>query len=344
MKKRLTYKQAGVDIEAGADLVEAVKEMARSTFRPEVLTEIGGFGGLFSFDARKYSRPVLVSSTDGVGTKLKIAQMMDEHDTVGIDLVAMCANDVVVQGAEPLFFLDYLAVGKLTPKREKAILSGVAEGCRQAGCSLIGGETAEMAGFYEEDEYDLAGFVVGVVERKKIIDGSRIQVGDVILGLASSGLHSNGYSLVRKIFLDRLKFGLAEKPEGLECSLGEELLKPTKIYVKSLLKLVNSCEVHGLAHITGGGLIDNITRILPSGLEACLNQESWPVPFIFELIQKEGNIGELEMHRTFNMGLGMAVVLAKNEAEKAAGLLRKMGESIFEVGEIREGKRGVRFA
>lgn len=343
MKKKLTYKQAGVDIEAGADLVEVVKEMARSTFRPEVLTGIGGFGGLFSFDTQRYYRPVLVSATDGVGTKLKIAQMTGEHSTVGIDLVAMCANDVVVQGAEPLFFLDYLAVGKLIPEREKAILSGVAEGCRQAGCALLGGETAEMAGFYKEDEYDLAGFAVGVVEREKIIDGSKIQAGDVILGLASSGLHSNGYSLVRKVFLERQKLDLAEKPEGLKCSLGEELLKPTKIYVKPLLKLVSFCEVHGLAHITGGGLIDNITRILPSGLEANLKPESWPTPPIFKLVQKGGEIDELEMYRTFNMGLGMAAVLAKSEAGKAAGLLRKMGENIFEVGEVREGKRGVRF-
>ncbi|HAW60424.1 MAG TPA: phosphoribosylformylglycinamidine cyclo-ligase, partial [Actinobacteria bacterium] len=286
-EKEFTYKKAGVDIEAGAKAVELMKAAVKSTFRPEVLTEIGGFGGLFAFDGEKYKEPVLVSAADGVGTKLKIAQLMDRHEMVGIDLVAMCADDVVVAGAEPLFFLDYIAIGKVVPEKVAKIVGGIAEGCRMAGCALIGGEVAEHPGVMPPDEYDLAGFAVGVVERAKIIDGSSIGEGDVVLGLASSGLHSNGYSLVRKL-IDKFKLSLSDKPAGLVRSLGEELLIPTKVYTKSILKLLGRHEVHGLAHITGGGLIENIPRILPRNADAAIDLSSWSPPPIFEFLRKLG--------------------------------------------------------
>lgn len=336
-----SYKEAGVDIEAGDKVVELIKDLVRSTSRPEVVTDIGGFGGLFSLKKDAYEEPVLVSSTDGVGTKLKIAQVVDRHNTVGIDLVAMCVNDIVVQGAEPLFFLDYLATGKLVPQKVVNIVKGIAEGCKQAGCALIGGETAEMPGFYSEEKYDLAGFVVGVVEKVKIIDGSKIESGDVILGLASSGLHSNGYSLVRKIFLDQEKISLNEEISKLGCSLGEELLRPTKIYVKSILELTKLSTVHGLANITGGGF-QNIARILPQNLDAVINKPSWERPAIFNLIRNKGNIAEEEMYQVFNMGIGMVVVLPESELNQAVDVLIEADNQVYQIGKIKSGNQKVK--
>lgn len=341
-EREFTYKKAGVDIEAGAKAVELMKAAVKSTFRPEVLTEIGGFGGLFAFDGEKYKEPVLVSAADGVGTKLKIAQLMDRHEMVGIDLVAMCADDVVVAGAEPLFFLDYIAIGKVVPEKVAKIVGGIAEGCRMAGCALIGGEVAEHPGVMPPDEYDLAGFAVGVVERAKIIDGSSIGEGDVVLGLASSGLHSNGYSLVRKL-IDKFKLSLSDKPAGLVRSLGEELLIPTKVYTKSILKLLGRHEVHGLAHITGGGLIENIPRILPRNADAAIDLSSWSPPPIFEFLRKLGDVKILEMLRTFNMGIGMVIVLPAGEAEEAQLLLEESGEEAMVIGKIESGRGEARF-
>lgn len=341
-EREFTYKKAGVDIEAGAKAVELMKAAVKSTFRPEVLTEIGGFGGLFAFDGEKYKEPVLVSATDGVGTKLKIAQLMGRHETVGIDLVAMCADDVVVAGAEPLFFLDYIAIGKVVPEKVARIVEGIAEGCRMAGCALIGGEVAEHPGVMPPDEYDLAGFAVGVVERAKIIDGSSIGEGDVVLGLASSGLHSNGYSLARKL-IDEFKLSLSEKPAGLIRSLGEELLIPTKVYTKSILKLLRTCDVHGLAHVTGGGLIENVPRILPKNADAAIDLSSWSPPPIFEFLQKLGNMETPEMLRTFNMGVGMVIVLPAGEVKEAQLLLKGLGEEATVIGKIESGRGEVRF-
>jgi len=339
--KKQAYKKAGVDIEAAARAVELIRERARSAFRSEVLTEIGGFGGLFSFDRERYREPVLVSATDGVGTKLVIAQTLNKHETVGIDLVAMSVDDIVCQGAEPLFFLDYIACGKLVPERIAQIVEGIAAGCKQAGCALLGGETAEMPGFYEPNQYDLAGFALGVVEKSKIIDGSKIVEGDVILGLASSGLHSNGYSLARKVLLEEAGFELSHRPVQLKTPLGEELLRPTRIYTPSLVKLFDQCPVHGLAHITGGGLVENIRRILPRNLSALINTSSWEVPPIFLLIQEEGKISCLEMYRTFNMGIGMVVVLPESEAERATDFLKQAGEEVYRIGQVRKGKAAV---
>jgi len=336
-KKGLTYKDAGVDIEAGAEVVELIKKSVRSTFRPEVLTDIGGFGGLFALNRDNYKEPVLVSGTDGVGTKLKIAHALDIHDTVGIDLVAMCVNDILVQGAEPLFFLDYLATGALEPQKAADIIEGIAEGCRQAGCALLGGETAEMPGFYAPGEYDLAGFAVGVVDRGDIITGEKIEEGDVILGLASSGLHSNGYSLVRKLVADaEIPLDKPRWEGGL--SLGEELLRPTRIYAKSILKLMKTYNIRGLAHITGGGLTHNVPRILPEKLDAALKIGSWPVLPVFEFIRREGAVSLEEMLQTFNMGIGMVVVLDAGLAEKATELLTEEGEKVYVIGEIVKGK------
>lgn len=343
-RKKTTYKLAGVDIEAGMKAVELIKERVRTTFRKEVLTDIGGFSGLFALDKEKYNNPVLVSATDGVGTKLKIAQMLNKHDTVGIDLVAMCVNDIVVQGAEPLFFLDYLSVGKLVPEEVAEIIKGIADGCRQAGCALIGGETAEMPGFYGPEEYDLSGFAVGIVERDKIIDGSKITEGDVILGLASSGLHSNGFSLVRKVILEDSGLKLSDIPPKLEDSIGEELLIPTNIYVRTVLELISECEVNGLANITGGGITYNLARILPQNLDASLRLLSWKIPPIFSLIQELGNIEEEEMLRTFNMGIGMIIILPSSQAAVAQMLLEERGEEVFEIGSIRAGKGEVKYS
>lgn len=328
-----TYKAAGVDIDAGNEAVRLIKEHVRKTFRPEVLTEIGGFGGLFALSGN-YREPVLVAGADGVGTKLKIAFLMDKHDTIGLDAVAMCVNDLVVQGAEPLFFLDYLAVGKLTPARVAEIVTGVAAGCREAGCALIGGETAEMPGFYPDDEYDLAGFAVGVVERSKIIDGRQVRPGDVAIGLPSSGLHSNGFSLVRKVLLEKAALSLDTFLPELGKTLGEELLTPTKIYVKTLLHLLSRVEVKGMAHITGGGLPENLPRSLPEGLGIKLQKKAWTPQPIFSLIQKLGGVPEEDLYRTFNMGIGFVCLVARDVADKACAYLEKAGERPVIIGEV----------
>ncbi|OIQ08930.1 Phosphoribosylformylglycinamidine cyclo-ligase [Moorella thermoacetica] len=338
-----TYAAAGVDIAAGNRAVELMKEHVRRTFRPGVLGDLGGFGGLFALEAGRYRQPVLVAGTDGVGTKLKIAFSLDRHDTIGIDAVAMCVNDILVQGAEPLFFLDYLAVGKMVPERVARIVAGVAEGCRRAGCALIGGETAEMPGFYREDEYDLAGFAVGVVEREELLDGSRIRPGQVVLGLASSGLHSNGFSLVRRVLLVEAGYTLERKLPELGRTLGEELLEPTRIYVASILPLLKEGLIKGLAHITGGGLIENPPRILPPGCSLRLDRRSWPVPPAFRLIQATGRVPEEEMYRTFNMGLGMLVVVEESDAGRVKSRLEAAGEKVFVVGEVIPGRREVEF-
>ncbi len=338
-----TYAGAGVDIAAGAKAVELMKGAVKSTMRPEVLGGIGGFGGLFSLGASKYKDPILVSATDGVGTKLKLAQEMDEHGSVGIDLVAMCADDIVVSGAEPLFFLDYIAIGRLIPEKVAQIVTGIAEGCKQAGCALLGGETAEHPGVMAEDDYDLAGFCVGVVEKEKIIDGSKVQTGDAILGLASSGVHSNGYSLVRKIFFDGGYERLSENIPEFEKSLGEELLTPTKIYAKSILKVLADFELKAISHITGGGITENLPRVLPSGLGARIDSSAWPVPKIFKLIQEEGKVAESEMLKAFNMGVGMAVVVSKDLAVPVKRAFERAGEKVFEIGEIVKGINGVEY-
>ncbi len=341
---RLNYKSAGVDIEAGEEFVRTIRPLVRSTFRPEVLTDIGGFGGLFGLDTKKYKEPVLVSGTDGVGTKLKVAVQMNQHDTVGIDLVAMSVNDVVVSGAEPLFFLDYLATGKLKPEVMVELVRGIVKGCRMAGCALLGGETAEMPSFYSEGEYDLAGFAVGVVEKGRIIDGSRIKPGDVIIGLASSGLHSNGYSLARKIAFEAAGHKVSDSIPGWPVRLGEELLTPTRIYVKTVLGLAHEMEVKGLAHITGGGLTGNLPRILPEGCQARIHRGSWPIPRIFTWMEKTGGISQDEMYRVFNMGIGMAAVVDSGQADRAIDRLKKMGETAFVIGKIAAGEKKVVYA
>jgi phosphoribosylformylglycinamidine cyclo-ligase len=334
MKPPKTYKEAGVDIDAADRLVDSIRIMARSTFRKEVKTDIGGFGGVVGIDLDRYPEPLLVASTDGVGTKLRIAFETDRHETIGIDLVAMCVNDVIVQGAEPLFFLDYFATGKLDPERAGKVLQGIAEGCRIANCSLIGGETAEMPSFYPEGEYELAGFCVGVVNRDRLIDGRSVRPGDALLGIASSGLHSNGYSLVRRVFSKELGYSLHGRVDGLSATLGEELLRPTRIYVKPVLELLSRLPVKGLAHITGGGLVENIPRILPTGCRVRLDLDSWPVPEIFRVIEKTARVELPEMLRTFNCGIGMVVVTEAEDADRAAQCLKSMGESVFRIGGV----------
>jgi phosphoribosylformylglycinamidine cyclo-ligase len=333
-EQRATYKEAGVDIEAGNSFVQKIKPLVKSTFRPEVMTEIGGFGGLFSLNASKYKNPVLVSGTDGVGTKLKLAFLADKHDSVGIDLVAMCVNDIIVQGAEPLFFLDYLATGHLEPDKAAQIVSGIAEGCRQAGCALIGGETAEMPGFYSAGEYDIAGFTVGVVERDLIIDGSSITDGNRLIGIASSGLHSNGYSLARRIIFDRMGLSVNDQLPGLDISVADALLAPTRIYVKAVLNLLKDFKINGIAHITGGGLIDNVPRVLPKGCKARFRLGSWEMPPVFPLLQQAGNVEQVEMYRTFNMGLGMILSVNEAEVDDILSRLQGLGEKAWLVGEI----------
>jgi phosphoribosylformylglycinamidine cyclo-ligase len=329
-----TYRQAGVDIEAGNEFVRRITPLVRSTFRPEVLTDLGGFGGLFRIQASRYTDPVLVSGTDGVGTKLKIAFLMDRHDTVGIDLVAMCVNDVVVSGAEPLFFLDYLATGKLAVPKAEAIVRGIAEGCRQAGCALIGGETAEMPSFYPEGEYDLAGFAVGVVDRPKVIDGKDIKPGDVLVGLASTGLHSNGYSLARRVLLEDGGLTVESRVSDLDRPLGEVLLTPTRIYAKQILALAAEFHIKGIAHITGGGLTENVPRVLPAGCIARLHRGAWPVPPIFSLLKKIGRIEVEEMHRVFNMGIGLVLVTTAGQADGVIARAAELGDKGFKIGEI----------
>jgi len=330
----MTYKGAGVDIEAGNRFVDMIKPLVKSTSRPEVLTDIGGFGGLFSLNKDKYQSPVLVSSTDGVGTKLKLAFQLDRHNTVGIDLVAMCVNDVIVQGAEPLFFLDYLATGMLAPEKAAEIVEGIAEGCRQAGCALVGGETAELPGFYSDGEYDLAGFTVGVVDRDAIIDGSSIQVGEVLIGVASNGLHSNGYSLARRIISERLEGGLETVLPELGESLGDALLRPTRIYVKSILNLLRDFAIQGMAHITGGGILENVPRVLPRHCKAIVHKDAWPKLPLFEVLREAGNLEEKELFRTFNYGIGMVLVVRKDDADDIVSRLHGLNEQAYVIGEI----------
>ena len=332
--KSISYKDAGVDIEKGDSFVQAIKPMVESTFRPEVLTKIGGFAGCVSLNMERYKKPILVSSTDGVGAKLEIAFLMDRHDTVGIDLVAMCVNDIVVSGAKPLFLLDYLATSQLDPEKAKKIVSGIVKGCMEAECSLIGGETAEMPGFYKKGEYDLAGFVVGIVEDAQLIDGSSVTVGDKLIGIASSGLHSNGYSLVRKVLIEHHKLDLGKRVEGIGEILGEELLRPTKIYVKTILNLVRDFTIGGIAHITGGGITGNLPRVIPRGCKAIVRKGSWDIPPIFSFLKEMGNISEDEMLRTFNNGIGMILIVRAKEAEDILARLRSMGEKVFMIGEI----------
>jgi len=340
LKRGITYKSAGVDIDAGNKFVDLIRPMVRKTFRPEVITDIGGFGGLFSFKVKKYRNPVLVSSTDGVGTKLKVAFMVGKHDTVGIDMVAMCVNDIVVQGAEPLFLLDYLATGKLSLEVSTKIIQGVARGCMEAGCALIGGETAEMPSFYKKGEYDLAGFTVGVVERDQVIDGSAITVGDQLIGLGSSGLHSNGYSLARKVLFARMGLKVTDRVEGLARTVGEEMLVPTRIYVRTVLRLLKEFHLHGIAHITGGGFTDNIPRIIPPGCKAVIRKNTWPVPRIFKVIQEGGNISEAEMLRTFNNGIGMVLAVPQKEAQRILLRLKDLNEKAYLIGEIGKAGKG----
>ena len=328
---QLTYRDAGVDIEAGDALVERIKPMAKRTMRPEVLGGIGGFGALFEV-SKKYKNPVMVSGTDGVGTKLKLAFRMKKHDTVGIDLVAMSVNDILVSGAEPAFFLDYFACGKLDVGVAADVVKGVAEGCEQAGCALIGGETAEMPGMYDPNEYDLAGFAVGLVDKEKIIDGSTIAKGDVVIGLASSGPHSNGFTLIRKVIAVS-GADLFEPFEG-DHNLGEVLLEPTRIYVKPVLATLKEIDVKGLAHITGGGLTENVPRVLPEAVAAKLDATKWTMPWVFRWLRKQGNIDDAEMYRTFNCGIGMVMVVSKADAAKAIASLAANGVEAFEIGEI----------
>ena len=334
--KSLSYRDAGVDIDAGDQLVDNIKPFARRTLREGVLGGIGGFGALFEVP-KKYKEPVLVSGTDGVGTKLKLAFQLNRHDTVGIDLVAMSVNDILVQGAEPLFFLDYFACGKLDVATATQVIQGIALGCEQAGCVLIGGETAEMPGMYPPGEYDLAGFAVGAVEKSKIIDGSRIVPGDQVLGLASSGVHSNGYSLVRKV-VEAANADLSSRLDGR--TLGETLLAPTRIYVKSVLAAIEQVPIKGLAHITGGGLVENVPRVLPEHVCAEMRQKAWPRPAVFEWLKSNGNIVESEMHRVFNCGIGMVAIVAAQDAQRALNALQGQGEQAFLIGEIRARRDG----
>jgi phosphoribosylformylglycinamidine cyclo-ligase len=335
--KPLTYKDAGVDIDAGNDLVERIKPLVAETMRPEVLTGLGGFGGLFALTPGKYSEPVLVAGTDGVGTKLKLAQRLQRHDTIGIDLVAMCVNDVLVQGAEPLFFLDYFACGRLDTEVAASVVGGIAAGCEQAGAALIGGETAEMPDMYADGEYDIAGFCVGVVERQSLIDGSTISAGDALIGIASSGVHSNGFSLIRKVL------EIAENSNMDGAPVEELLLEPTKIYVQAVRRLMESLTVKGLAHITGGGLTENIPRILRGGLHAAIEVGSWQQGAVFDWLAESGRIAIDEMRRTFNCGVGMVVVVDAADADATIAALTACGETAWRLGEIREGGSGVQY-
>lgn len=329
-----TYREAGVDIDAGDEFVDRIKPLVRSTFRPEVLTDLGGFGGLFGLQAGKYKEPVLVSGTDGVGTKLKIAFMMDKHDTVGIDLVAMCVNDIAVSGAEPLFFLDYFATGKLSASKAQNVVAGIAEGCRQAGCALIGGETAEMPSFYPDGEYDLAGFAVGAVDRPRIIDGRHIVPGDTVIGLASTGLHSNGYSLARRVLFERAKLTVASRLSELDGSIGEVLLTPTRIYAKQILALVEQFPIKGIAHITGGGITENLPRVLPKGLRARISRAAWSEPPIFDAISRLGQVDREEMYRVFNMGIGLILVVPPDSVSDTLARATALGDRGWQIGEI----------
>ncbi|MGM9936643.1 MAG: phosphoribosylformylglycinamidine cyclo-ligase [Candidatus Ornithomonoglobus sp.] len=337
------YKAAGVNVEAGYESVKLIKDDVKRTAIEGVLGGIGGFGGLFEI-GKGYNNPVLVSGTDGVGTKLKIAFLLDKHDTIGQDCVAMCVNDVACSGAKPIFFLDYLAVGKNVPTRIAEIVKGVADGCVLAGCALVGGETAEMPGFYPEDEYDLAGFSVGIVDKDKITDGDKAKAGDKLIGIASSGIHSNGYSLVRKLFDlngENAKANLSEYSEKLGKTVGEALLTPTRIYVKPLLKLIDEVGINTVSHITGGGFVENVPRMLPDGLKAVIHKGTWEVLPIFDVLQEKGNIPEADMYNTFNMGIGMIVAVNADKAEAAVKCLEEAGEKASIIGELVEGEKGV---
>jgi phosphoribosylformylglycinamidine cyclo-ligase len=336
------YKKAGVNIEAGYEAVDRIKKHAASTIRKGALGGLGAFGGMFDLSALNYKEPVLISGTDGVGTKLMLAFMLDQHDTIGIDAVAMCVNDIVAQGAEPLYFLDYIACGKMDPEKIEHIVQGIAEGCKQAGAALIGGETAEMPGMYQDGEYDLAGFSVGAAEKSKLVSPENIKNGDILIGLTSSGIHSNGYSLVRKVLLEDSGLNLNETYGELTTSLGEELLKPTRIYVKAVLEVLKKHEINGIAHITGGGFIENIPRMLPQGLGAEVDYGSWPIQPIFSLLEAYGNIPKIEMFNTFNMGIGMVLAVSQNNVKSAISILEEQGEKAFIIGRVKTGN-GVMF-
>ena len=338
-KKKSRYAEAGVDIDKGNDFIKNIKPLVSATFQRGVMTDIGGFGGLFSLGADRYKDPILISSTDGVGTKLAVAQLCGKHDTIGIDLVAMCVNDVIVSGGKPLFFLDYFSIGKLDNDLATDVVRGIAKGCEISKCSLIGGETAEMPGLYNEGDYDLAGFTVGVAERDEIIDGSGIRVGHKIIGLASSGVHSNGYSLARKIFFEEHGLKVDSHVDELGCTVGEELIKPTRIYVEPLLNIIKNFKVHGLVHITGGGFFDNIPRVLPHGCTAKIESGSWAIPPVFSYMCKKGNVPAEEMFRTFNCGIGMVAFVEAEQADDICFQLAALGETSFVIGEVvaREG-------
>jgi phosphoribosylformylglycinamidine cyclo-ligase len=341
MTKQFSYRDAGVDIDTANEAKERIKQLARSTFTPNVMTEIGSFGGMFRADFGAVKEPVLVSSADGVGTKLRVAFMTGIHNTVGYDLVCHCVNDILVQGARPLFFMDYIAAGKLVAETIASVIEGLARGCKEAGCALIGGETAEMPGFYGDGEYDVAGFIVGVVDREKIIDGSKIEAGDVLIGLPSVGLHTNGYSLARKLLFEVAGYGPTTKIADLDCSAAEELLKPHRSYLGALDGLLGSNAIKGLAHITGGGLLENVPRILPEGTAAEVRVGSWPALPVFNLLAKVGAVSEQEMHRTFNMGIGMVIVASALSASRVREHLDTRGEPHYDIGRIVEGSKSV---
>ena len=339
--ERMTYRDAGVDIDAGNESVSLIKDAVRATYRSEVMGDLGGFGGLFALNTKDYKEPVLVSGTDGVGTKLRLAFLLNKHDTIGQDAVAMCVNDILVQGAEPLFFLDYLAVGKLEPMQVSEVVTGVARACKESGCALIGGETAEMAGFYPIGEYDIAGFSVGVAERSKLITPARVKAGDVLLGLPSSGVHSNGYSLVRKIVFERKGFKGDEYIEELGQTIGEELLTPTRLYPRICLPLIREFDIHGMVHITGGGFYENIPRALPEHMGAEVNGAAWTIPPVFRLLQEWGNVDWTEMYRTFNMGIGMVLIVSSDEANRITARLNAQNETVYHIGHVTEGTHEV---
>ena len=339
--ERMTYRDAGVDIDAGNESVSLIKDAVRATYRSEVMGDLGGFGGLFALNTKDYKEPVLVSGTDGVGTKLRLAFLLNKHDTIGQDAVAMCVNDILVQGAEPLFFLDYLAVGKLEPMQVAEVVTGVARACKESGCALIGGETAEMAGFYPIGEYDIAGFSVGVAERSKLITPARVKAGDVLLGLPSSGVHSNGYSLVRKIVFERKGFKGDEYIEELGQTIGEELLAPTRLYPRICLPLIREFDIHGMVHITGGGFYENIPRALPEHMGAEVNGAAWTIPPVFRLLQEWGNVDWTEMYRTFNMGIGMVLIVSSDEADRITAQLNAQNETVYHIGHVTEGTHEV---
>ncbi len=339
--ERMTYRDAGVDIDAGNESVSLIKDAVRATYRSEVMGDLGGFGGLFALNTKDYKEPVLVSGTDGVGTKLRLAFLLNKHDTIGQDAVAMCVNDILVQGAEPLFFLDYLAVGKLEPMQVAEIVTGVARACKESGCALIGGETAEMAGFYPIGEYDIAGFSVGIAERSKLITPARVKAGDVLLGLPSSGVHSNGYSLVRKIVFERKGFKGDEYIEELGQTIGEELLTPTRLYPRICLPLIREFDIHGMVHITGGGFYENIPRALPDHMGAEVNGAAWTIPPVFRLLQEWGNVDWTEMYRTFNMGIGMVLIVSSDEADRITAQLNAQNETVYHIGHVTEGAHEV---